>query len=554
MSVKSPELLAPSPREVPSNQSPPRVGLDEFAINQPLVEAVSRHDAGWAINHLHEVGRLVGSEQFQSWAEEANCHCPALRTHDRYGRRVDEVLYHPAYHELLRTAIGLGAHASPWREPRPGAHVARAALFMLLIQVEPGHGCVTSMAFSAVPALRAQPDLAAEWEPRLTSLSYDPRVLPAAEKQGALCGMAMTERQGGSDVRANSTVAVPAEANGEYLLSGHKWLFTAPTCDAFLVLAQTDEGLSCFLVPRVLADGQRNGIQLQLLVDKLGGRSTATGEVVLDRAWARLVGEPGRGTRTIIEMVSHTRLDCILSTAAGMRQAVAEATWHADHRRAFGRRLVEQPLMRNVLADLCLESEAATACALRLSRAFDADASPEEQAFRRLAGAIIKYWVCRRGPRHAFEAMECLGGYGYLETFPLARRYREQPLMAIWEGSGNVICLDVLRAMARTPTALVAFFGELDKARGGDRRLDALVADLRAELSRGEDLEPRARRMVERMALALQASLLIRHAPAEVADAFCASRLSPERGHEYGTLDTSTDIGAVLARHAPPTS
>ena len=517
------------------------------------MEAVKRHDAAWAIDRLGAVGRLVGGEQFQAWAALANHNPPELRARDRWGQRIDEVHYHPAYHELMRTAIELGAHCWPWREPRAGAHVARAALFMLLVQVESGHGCVTSMAYSSIPALRAEPSCAAEWEPRLCSLDYDPRTAPAAEKPGALCGMAMTERQGGSDVRANTTIATPsAETSyGGHVLSGRKWLFTAPMCDAFLVLAQDEPGLSCFLVPRVLEDGARNGIQIEQLVEKLGNRSTATAEVTLQDAQARLIGEPGRGTRTIIEMVAHTRLDCILSSTAGMRQAVAEASWHAAHRRAFGKRLLEHPLMANVLADLCLEAEAATVCALRMARAYDIDADPQEQAFRRLASAVVKYWVCRRGPRHAFEAMECMGGIGYLESFPLARRYREQPLMAIWEGSGNIICLDVLRAISRTPHTLEAFLAELDAGRGADARLDAYVSKLRTELQRAEELEPRARRLVEMMALALQGTLLVRHAPSAVADGFCASRLVPEHGEEYGTLDASVDVQAILQRHAP---
>jgi putative acyl-CoA dehydrogenase len=552
-------LSAEAPRRAKqkaANQSPPRVGIDELDSNPPLMEAVARHDGAWALERLHEVGRMVGAERYQGWARQADTNPPELLRYDRYGQRVDEVRYDRAYHQLMATAIALGVHAAPWRQPRAGAHVARAAAFMLLAQVEAGHGCVTSMAYSAVPALRAQPDCAAEWEPRLCSLSYDPRPLPIAQKDGALCGMAMTERQGGSDVRANTTTATPAapDADGEYLLNGRKWLFTAPSCDAFLVLAQSEPGLSCFLVPRVLCDGERNGIALDQLVAKLGNRTTATAEVTLEQAKARLIGEAGRGTRTIIEMVAHTRLDCILSSTAGMRQAVAEATWHAAHRRAFGGRLIEQPLMANVLADLCLEAEAATACALRLARSYDADASAQERQFRRLASAVVKYWVCRRGPRHAFEAMECLGGSGYLESSALARRYREQPLMAIWEGSGNVICLDVLRAISRNPETLQAFMCEVDAAAGANAQLDAYVSRLRAELSRVEQLQYRARRVVEMLALALQGSLLVRHAPAEISDAFCAARLTPEHGEEYGTLDHSVNIQAILSRHAPDLS
>jgi len=536
------------------NQSVPRVGFDEFELNLPLVEGVKRYDAGWARERLHQAGRLVGSGDFQLWAEQANTNPPRLDTHDRYGNRVDEVVYHPAYHQIMRSAVELGANALAWREPRPGAHVARAALFMLLTQVEPGHGCPISMTHSVVPALRAQPELAAEWEPHLTSLEYDPRLAPAPEKHGCLAGMAMTEKQGGSDVRSNTTRATPIDGGGpgaEYLLTGHKWFCSAPMCDMFLVLAQTQEGLSCFLVPRVLSDGARNAFRLQRLKDKLGNRSNASAELELDSTWARMVGEPGRGVRTIIEMANHTRLDCVLGTTAGMRQAVAEATWHAAHRNAFGGRLIDQPLMANVLADLCLEAEAATATALCLARAYDQDADEQETLFKRLATAVSKYWVCKRGPRHAFEALECLGGNGYVETFPLARRYREQPLTSIWEGSGNVLCLDVLRAMATNPQILDAFLTEIQKAAGADRRLDAYTLQLRTELENGQDLEPRARRIVERMALALQASLLARHAPADLADAFCAARLTSEGGHEYGTLPPTIDTAAIIARHAP---
>jgi putative acyl-CoA dehydrogenase len=552
MSTPLVESSPPGTHEV-LNQSVPRVNLDELAANRPLVEAVERHDAGWARERLHAAGRLVGSEAFQAWADLAHRNTPVLESHDRYGHRIDEVRYDPAWHEVMRSAIGLGAHALPWREPRPGAHVARAALFLLLAQGEPGHACPVSMTYSAVPALRAQPELAAEWEPRLASLEYDFGLRPAAEKAGALAGMAMTEKQGGSDVRANTTRAVPLDGGGpggEYALTGHKWFCSAPMCDVFLVLAQAPEGLSCFLVPRVLPDGARNPFRLQRLKDKLGNRSNASSELELEGTRARMVGEPGRGVRTIIEMVNHTRLDCVLGTTAGMRRAVAEATWHAARREAFGRRLVEQPLMSAVLADLCLEAEAATATALRLARTYDDDASEQEVLFKRLGTAVAKYWVCKRGPQHAFEALECLGGNGYVETFPLARCYREQPLTSIWEGSGNVMCLDVLRAMARTPASLDAFLAEVDLAAGADPHLDAHVRVLRTELADFDAVERRARRLVERMGLALQASLLVRHAPPAVADAFCASRLSGEGGHEYGTLPRWVDTGAIVERHA----
>jgi putative acyl-CoA dehydrogenase len=435
---------------------------------------------------------------------------------------------------VIGRAVAHGAHALAWRERRPGAHVAHAAMFILFAQVEPGHACPISMAHSAVPALRVQPELAAEWEGRLTALDYDPELRGPDEKAGALCGMAMTEKQGGSDLRATTTTARPLDgggSGGEYELTGHKWFCSAPMCDLFLTLARTDEGISCFALPRLRPDGTRNAFHVQRLKDKLGNWANASSEVEYHGAWARMVGEPGRGIPTIIEMVSHARLDCILGTTAGMRHAVAEATWYAGHRSAFGGLLVDQPLMTNVLADLCLEAEGATAVALRLARAYDEDAGERELLFRRLATAVSKYWVCKRGPRHAFEALECLGGNGYVETFTLARRYRDQPVTSVWEGSGNVICLDVLRAMVRAPQALEAFLDELDEATGADARYDAYVARLRDELRDGEDLQRRARQLTERMALALQGSLVLRWAPPAVADGFCAGRLSSDGRH-----------------------
>ncbi|HXW35097.1 MAG TPA: acyl-CoA dehydrogenase family protein [Acidimicrobiales bacterium] len=542
--------------EIP-NQSPPRVDVDEFSDNAPLVDSVKRHDAEWALDSLVEVGRLVGSGQFQIWAELANTNPPELVAYDRYGARIDEVRYHPAYHEIIARAFAHGAHSSAWRDPGPGAHVARAACFMLFAQVEPGHACPVSMTYSAVPALRAEPALAAKWEPLITRNGYDPKLARADEKPGAIFGMAMTERQGGSDVRANTTTARPLCAGGrgnEYLLDGQKWFCSAPMSDGFLVLAQAEEGLSCFLVPRVLDDGSRNAFHLERLKDKLGNRSNASAEIELSDTIGLMVGEPGRGVATIIEMVNHTRLDCTLGTAAGMRQAAAEATWHAEHRSAFGRLLVDQPLMTNVLADLCIESEAATTVAIRLARAYDVDASDSEKRFRRIATAIIKYWVCKRGPLHAYEALECLGGNGYCETFPLARRYREQPVMSIWEGSGNVMCLDVLRAIARERESLEAFLEEVELAKGGDRLLDEHVSKLRKDLDdrlRSDDqaqIELQARSVVEDLALALQASLLVRFAPPYVADAFCAGRLGPERGLQFGSLPRWVDHRSVVQR------
>lgn len=546
-------LSAATPTPV-TNQVPPREGINEYTANAALVEGVERHGADWASEHLQETGQLVGQADFQRWAADSDRYTPLLQTYNRAGDRIDEVDYHPSYHIVVGHAVERASHALAWREPRPGAHVARAATFMLFNQIEPGHGCPISMTYSAVPALRAQPDLAAHWEPGLTSVDYDPVLAPAHEKRGLLCGMAMTEKTGGSDLRQITTTARALGRGGpgaEYALDGHKWFCSAPMSDLFLTLARTDEGISCFVLPRVLPDGTRNTLNILRLKDKLGNRSNASSEIEFHGTQAYLVGEPGRGIPTIIEMVNHTRLDCVLGTTAGMRHAVTEAIWYANHRNAFGQRLIEQPMMANVLADLCLEVEAATAVSLRLARAYDSDADDSERAFRRLATAVTKYWVCKRGPNHAFEALECLGGNGYMETYPLARRYREQPLTSIWEGSGNVICLDVLRALTREPSTLEAFFDELHHAAGMERRLDTLVTALRAELSDSEEREWRARYLTERLALALQAAVLLRYAPTPVADAFCAARLDPATvGAEYGTLPTGISSRSILERHA----
>jgi putative acyl-CoA dehydrogenase len=538
------------------NQAPPRVAVNEFTANTPLVEAVEQYEAGWARSELESIGALVGTEEFQRNAETANSHVPTLASHDRYGNRVDEVRYDPAYHRILGEAVAHGVHTSAWADPKPGANVARAAGFMLFAQIEPGHSCPISMTHSAVPALQRQPDLARRWLPRLYSRQYDGRLVPG--KPGALIGMAMTEKQGGSDVRANTTRA-RAQGDGDYRLTGHKWFCSAPMSDAFLVLAQVrasdgSDALSCFLVPRVLDDGARNVFRIQRLKNKLGNRSNASCEVEFDDTVGHLVGEIGAGVRTIIEMVSRTRLDCVYGSAAGMRQGVAEAVWHARHRRAFGAELIDQPAMTAVLADLALESEAATATALRLARAHDDDASETEKQFRRLAPAVAKYWVCKRGPQHAYEAMECLGGNGFIEDFPLARRYREQPVMAIWEGSGNVIVLDVLRAMNREPDTVAAFFDEVALAGGVHPVLDAHVAATASlahtvGASDATTAQAQARRLVEAMALALQASLLVRHAPAAVSSAFVASRLGEDRTREYGGLPRGADLKGILSRH-----
>ncbi|MCK8681021.1 acyl-CoA dehydrogenase family protein [Streptomyces lichenis] len=535
-----------------TNQAPPLVGYDVFRSDRVLAEAVERHlDPGLldeALGELSTLGTSAGSAQAQEWGAQANAYPPVLRTHDRYGNRIDEVDFHPAWHRLLGHAVTNGL-TDAWG--RPGGHVRRAAGFLVWTQAEPGHGCPLSMTHAAVPALRADPELAAFWEPKLTSQVYQGEELAApAAKTGVLFGMGMTEKQGGSDVRANTTEAVPLAADGEYALTGHKWFCSAPMSDAFLVLARAPGGLSCFLVPRVLDDGTRNTFRIQRLKDKLGNRSNASGEVEFDGTWARRVGEEGRGVRTIIEMVAATRLDCVLGSAALMRQAVAQAVHHAAYRSAFGGPLIGKPLMRNVLADLALESEAATVLALRLAAAYDAD-TDGERALLRLAVPAAKYWVTKRAVPVAAEALECLGGNGYVEESGMPRLLREAPLNSIWEGSGNVQALDVLRALGREPAAMDAYLREVGAARGADHRLDGAVKDLLTELADLEGAEGRARRLVERMALVLQGSLLVRYAPSAVADAFCGSRLGGDWGAAFGTLPHTLDLAAVVERARP---
>jgi putative acyl-CoA dehydrogenase len=539
-----------------TNQPPPLVDYDVFAHDATIVEGVAREAAGWAATSLHDLGRLAGSAEAIGWGFSANAYPPVLRTHDRFGNRIDEVEYHPAYHELMRVAVERGLHTRPWCDPRPGAHVARVAGFYVWSQVEAGHGCPISMTYSVVPALRAAPELAAEWEPLLFSDDYDPSARPAAGKHGALAGMAMTEKQGGSDVRANTTLAQPIEGSAdEYQLTGHKWFCSAPMCDLFLVLAQAPGGLTCFALPRWLPDGSRNRFIIQRLKDKLGNRSNASSEIELDRAWGRRVGDEGRGVATIIAMVNHTRLDCVVGASAVMRQALTHACHHARHRAAFGRVLADQPLMVNVLADLAVESEAATLTMVRLAAAYDRTGTGDEgeAAFRRLATAVAKYWVCKRQPGFVAEALECLGGNGYVEDSGMPRLFRESPLNGIWEGSGNVICLDVLRALQREPAAVEAFRRELAEAAGADPLYDAHVARLERELGAPDppDAERNARRLVEAMALALQGSLVVRHAPPAVADAFCASRLGGDWGRAYGTLSAGADAAAIVKRAWP---
>jgi putative acyl-CoA dehydrogenase len=549
--------LAPHIPEAVPNQVPPLTDYNLFLSDRTLVQALEREGAGWAHGLITEFGRLLGTEEAQRWGFDANENKPVLHTHDRTGSRRDEVLFHPAWHNLMRTSVANRLHCLPWEKAaaaRGGAHVARAALMMLAVQNEAGHTCPISMTFSAVAAFRSEPALAAEWEPRILSASYDPRFISATQKSGVLLGMGMTEKQGGSDVRANTTSAERIGNSREYLITGHKWFCSAPMCDAFLILAQAPKGLSCFLLPRWTPAGERNAFHIQRLKDKLGNRSNASSEVEFAQAWAHLVGEEGRGIQTIIEMVNHTRLDCSIAAAGLMRQALVQAFHHARHRHAFGKLLIEQPLMRNVLADLAIESEAATLLMVRLAHAFDArESNDRERAFCRIATAIAKYWLCKRSPVQVGEALECLGGNGYVEESIMPRLYREAPLYSIWEGSGNVMCLDVLRALSKDPATLDALMAELQSTAGADKRLDYFVAAIQerfaAKAGNGAQQDVNdyaARELTEKLALALQASLVVRHSSSAVADAFIASRLAGQHGNAFGTLTTFADTDKVL--------
>src|SRR3954447_5495076 len=529
-----------------TNQAPPLVGHDPIAGDAALSEACLRHADAGALASLAGLGVLAGSEQAQESGRLANENPPRLRTHDRYGHRVDEVEFHPVWHQLMSTAVGHGLAGAPWAEQLAGdrhAHVRRAVGYLGWTQVEMGHGCPVTMTYAVVPALRTAPDLATALEPGLTSREYQFGLTDPRTKRGLVAGMGMTEKQGGSDVRANTTSAT-ANGHGSWSLTGHKWFTSAPMSDLFLVLAQTGDGLSCFLVPRVLPGGERNVFRLQRLKDKLGDRSNASSEVEFDGTTGWLVGDPGRGVPTIIEMVNVTRLDCVLGSAATMRAALTQAIHHADHRRAFGALLAEQPLMQNVLADLAVESEAATALAIRLAAALDAG----EADFLRLAGAAAKFWVCKRTAATVAEALEVLGGNGYVEDSGLPRLYRQAPLNSIWEGSGNVIALDVLRAMGRHSDSLAAVTAEIELARGNDPRFDEAVKRLSAELGDPDQLPMRARRIAGLLALCLQGSLLLRHAPTAIADAFCATRLGGDWGGVLGTLPAGTATRTILDR------
>jgi putative acyl-CoA dehydrogenase len=528
------------------NQPPPIAGADLLACDPALTDAVAREGAEAARPALQQLAALVASAEAREHARLADTHPPVLRTHDRYGHRIDEVEFHPSWHWLMRTSVGWGLHGAPWvAEPGTGAHVARAAGFYLMSQLEAGHGCPISMTYAAVPALRRDPELAARYEPGLRATTYEFGLAEPSTKAGLLAGMSMTEKQGGSDVRAGSTTAT-ATSDGTYRLVGHKWFTSAPMNDIFLTLAHAPAGLTCFVLPRVLPDGTRNAIRLQRLKDKLGNRSNASAEIEYTGATGWRLGDEGRGVQTIIEMVSMTRLDCVLGSAAVIRAALTEAAHHVAHRSAFGARLADAPLMQSVIADLALESEAATVLAMRLAGAVDR----EERHLLRLALPAAKYLVCKRTPAVVAEALECLGGNGYVEESGLPRLYREAPLNSIWEGSGSVTALDVLRAVSREPESVDAVFAEIESASGRDTWFDRGVRELRTEL-RGRE-ERRARRLAEMLALCLQGSLLLRHAPDEVARAFVASRFLPDGPwRTSGTLPAEAHSAALVARVTP---
>lgn len=533
------------------NQSPPLANVNLFACDPALMEATAREGAGAYRDDLLTFGAKLGSAEVIELGNLAHRYPPTLRSFDRFGNRRDEIDFHHAWHDLMTLAIGAGLHSHPWANPEPGAHVARAAAYIMQAQIESGVQCPITMTYGVVPALKKQPDLAQHWLPKIYDRRYDPGFKPATEKTSVLFGMGMTEKQGGSDVRANTTQATPMGPGGPaspYRIVGHKWFFSAPMCDAFLILAQAPSGLSCFLLPRWLPDGTLNAIRIQRLKEKLGNKSNASSEVEFQGATAWMVGEEGRGVPTIIEMGNYTRLDCATGTTGLMRGALAQAVNHARYRSAFQKRLIDQPLMTNVLADLAVEVEAATALAMRVARAFDRQDDPAEGLFRRIMTPAAKYWICKRGANVGVEAMEVMGGNGYVEEGPLGRIYREMPLNSIWEGSGNIMCLDMLRALFRSPDSISVVEQELSAARGADRRYDRFVDALYAEFTNRADFEARARRLTERLSLAVQGSLLVRHAPTAVADAFCASRLDGEWGHAFGTLPAGIDHRAIAER------
>lgn len=538
------------------NQPPELIDYNPYVQDQALGEAVNREGAPWAESELIEFGNLTGSQQMIELGFQANQNKPVLVSHDRFGHRIDEVRFHPAYHQLMQTAIENGIHSSHWTEPKTGAHVMRAAKFYLQSQVEAAHCCPITMTSAAIPALRNEPEIADEWASKIMSRHYDSRNVPLEQKKGITIGMAMTEKQGGSDVRANTTSANPLGNGGPgqaYELVGHKYFVSAPMCDAFLVLAQAPGGLSCFLMPRWRPDGSKNALQIQRLKEKMGNVANASCETELRGAYSIMIGDEGRGVAIILEMVAMTRFDCMIGSAAGMRQAVAQATHHCSHRSAFGKRLVEQPLMQNVLADLVIEHEAALIMTMRMARALDnREQDEQEMRLARICTAVGKYWICKRTPGHAYEAMECIGGSGVMEDCIMPRLFRESPVNSIWEGSGNVQCLDMLRAMNRNKGSVEAFMSEINLSLGGDKRLDSLIQDLAKEFMPGSDMEYRARSIVEKMALALQGALLVRHGNPAVADAFCSSRLGSESsGLVYGTLPKGIDCKTIIERATP---
>lgn len=532
------------------NQPQVLANYNAYLSDTALQEAVIREGGGWAEQALADFGGVVGGEMMEL-GYAANLNKPQLKTFDRYGRRIDEVEFHPSYHRIMQLAMEHGVHAFAWRHAEhTGAHVARAALAYMHTQAEASTSCPLTMTHSAVPALRHQPELAEVWVPRITSAHYDPRVLSAAQKTGCTIGMGMTEKQGGSDVRANTTRALQ-QPDGSYQIVGHKWFFSAPMCDAWLVTAQAEGGITCFLMPKVRPDGSLNAIRIQRLKDKLGDWANASSEVEFHGAWAQRVGREGRGIATILEMVALTRLDCMIGSSGLIRQAVVQAVHHAQQRTAFGRRLVDQPLMRNVLADLALESEAAVALTMRVARAVDASGhDPGADALARIATAIGKYWICKRCPPVVNEAQECLGGIGYVEETSLPRLYRQAPLNSIWEGSGNIQCLDVLRALSREPETREAYFAQLLAQRGSHPELDREIDWLLRTFDEVETLELRSRMVVERMALALQAVVLLDGGDAEVADIWCRSRLGGQHGLNYGTLPADAPLQRLIDRAA----
>jgi putative acyl-CoA dehydrogenase len=557
-------MAEPHPGDIrtATNQVPLLVGHNVVTADLALSEAALRHGGPEVLESLVAIGAEAGTEEAREHGRLANENHPVLRPYDRYGHRVDEVDFHPSWHWLLERAIGHGLGATPWERQADGdahAHVRRAAGFMAWSHTEPGHGCPVSMTYAAIPALRVDDAVAKEWTPLLASTVYDPGLRVPSTKLGLLAGMGMTEKQGGSDVRANVTEARPigqgdANSDGTYTLHGHKWFTSAPMNDVFLVLAQAEAGVTCFLVPRVLPDGTRNRLDVVRLKDKLGNRSNASSELELDGTVAIRLGDEGRGVRTIIEMVAATRLDCVGGSASLMRRALSEASWHAAHRSAFGSLLIDKPLMQNVLADLAVESEAATVLAMRLASAVDNLADPHEAALRRIALPLAKFWVCKRTPAVTAEALECLGGNGYVEESLMPLLYREAPLNSVWEGSGNVNALDVLRALGREPEALDAWISEVGLARGADARLDRAIDDtlalLGSMLGDPAALEVGARRLAGRMAAVLQGSLLVRFSPAEVADVFCASRLGTSYDGTFGALDGG-DLRGIVDRALP---